>query len=87
MCGYLGQFIEILDILVISSFVLFFVEVYHTEEIDDHILGFLISHTHHTSVVQLSHSYSFQVYCAHTYLGGNCMYICMHSHVENTSNN
>ena len=62
-------------------------EVCHTEGINDHILGFLISRTHHTSVVHLSHSYSFQVYCAHTYLGDNCMYICMHSHVENTSNN
>lgn len=58
------------------------VEFYETEGINDHILGYLIKRTYHTEVITLANTFNFETYCAHTYIGDNCLYICLCSNIE-----
>lgn len=78
----LPLFVKIFSIIVISEVILFNVEVYETQGINDHILGFLIKRTFHMKLINLMDCFSFETFCSHNYNGDNQLYICMHSHIE-----
>ena len=75
-------FVKIFSNIVISEVILFNVEVYETQGINDHILGFLIKRTFHMKLINLMDCFSFETFCSHNFNGDNQLYICMHSHIE-----
>ena len=78
----LPLFAKILDIITVEEFPFFVIEKYKSLGINDHLLGFLIQHTHLTCCINIADLLYKYVFSAHSYIGDGQVYIISKTHLE-----